>query len=34
MTVTLFLVGAIWLVLSILFVVALGVAAKKPLPME
>jgi hypothetical protein len=34
MIATLLIAGAVWLVLSILFVVALGAAAKKPLPME
>ena len=34
MLATLFIAGAAWLVLSILFVAAIGLAAKKPLPME
>jgi hypothetical protein len=34
MIATLFIAGAVWLLLSVLFVVALGVAAKKRLPAE
>jgi hypothetical protein len=34
MTATLLIAGAAWLVLSILFVAAIGLAAKKPQPTE
>jgi hypothetical protein len=34
MTATLLIAGAAWLVLSVLFVAAIGLAAKKPQPTE